>query len=85
MLIEIAGVPGEILCKCPENERFFKDYVSDKEPLFVVKSSEEDLQRRQAGCDQMNEAAGLPRRQRTEIFLENSAMSRGILRLRFGL
>ena len=60
MLIEIAGVPGEILCKCPENERFFKDYVSDKEPLFVVKPSEEDLQRIQASCDQMHDAAGLP-------------------------
>ena len=74
MLIEIAGVPGEILCKCPENERFFKDYISDKEPLFVVKPSEEDLQRIQASCDRMNEAAGFPRRQRTEGFLENSAI-----------
>ena len=74
MLIEIAGVPGEILCKCPENERFFKDYISDKEPLFVVKPGEEDLQRIQASCDRMNEAASFPRRQRTEKYLENSAI-----------
>ena len=74
MLIEIAGVPGEILCKCPENERFLKDYISDKEPLFVVEPSYENLQRIQASCDQMNEAAGFPRRQRMEKYLENSAI-----------
>lgn len=79
MLIEIAGVSGEILCKCPENELFFKDYVSDKEPLFVVNPVEEDLQRIQASCDQMNEAAGFPRRQRSEVFLENSAIHAGLV------
>ena len=78
MLIEIAGVPGEILCKCPENELFFKDYVSDKEPLFGVNPVEEDLQRIQASCDQMNEAAGFPRRQRSEVFLENSVFTLGL-------
>ena len=74
MLIEIAGVPGEILCKCPENERFFKDYISNKEPLFVVEPSEENLQRIQASCDRMNDEAGFPRRQRAEKYLENSAI-----------
>ena len=39
-----------------------------------MKPGEEDLQRIQASCDRMNEAAGFPRRQRTEKYLENSAI-----------
>ena len=74
MLIEIAGVPVEIMCRCPENEQFFRDYGSDKQPLFTVEAREEDLERIQADCDRMAEAKGFPGRRRRDAFLENCAI-----------
>lgn len=74
MLIEIAGVPVEVVCKCPENERFLRDYSTEKQPLFTAQPSAEDLLHIQESCDQMYDAAGLPRRQRSDPYLENSAI-----------
>ena len=41
--IEIAGLPVEIICHHPENEGFFQDYLTDKEPVFILEPNEEDL------------------------------------------
>ncbi|MBP5354355.1 MAG: hypothetical protein J6Y67_04360 [Lachnospiraceae bacterium] len=72
--IEIAGIPAEIHCRYPENAAFFREYVTDKPPLFTVEVSDEYLERTRAGFCRMDDARGWPRRQREDSFLENNAI-----------
>lgn len=72
--IEIAGVPVEVRCRFSENEKFLKDYITDKRPLFVVEPKAEDLQRIQFGFDCMDEKNGISRHLRTDSYLENNAI-----------
>ncbi|MBE5808931.1 MAG: hypothetical protein E7317_11405 [Clostridiales bacterium] len=44
MLIELAGVPVEICCRFPSNERFLEDYRTDKPPVMTVRPGPEDLE-----------------------------------------
>lgn len=74
MLIEIAGVPAEVICRYPENEKFLRDYESDRPPMFTVAPDADDWSRMQAEFDRMDEAEGIPKHRRTDAFLENNAI-----------
>ena len=74
MLIELAGIPAEVICRHPVNELFLKDYVTDKPPLISVVPTEEDLDRIQADHDRMCRAEGRPQHKRSGAFLENNAI-----------
>lgn len=74
MLIEIAGVPAEVICRYPENERFLQDYASDSPPWFTVAPHSDDLIRMQRDFDRMDEADGVPKHKRPDGFLENNAI-----------
>ena len=45
MQIEVAGVPAEVVCQYPENEAFFRDYLTEKTPEFSIAPTREDLER----------------------------------------
>ena len=72
--IEIAGVPVEIRCRFSENEEFLKEYITGKEPLFVVEPKAEDLEQIQYALDRRDKADGMNRLQCTEHYLENNAI-----------
>ena len=74
MLIELAGIPAEVICRHPANELFLKEYVTDKVPLISVVPTEEDLIRIQADFDRMDKAEGRPPHKRSGAFLENNAI-----------
>ena len=40
---ELAGIPFEVICRNKKHRNFFKDYLSQKEPLFLCEITEEDL------------------------------------------
>ena len=74
MLIELAGIPAEVICRFPENERFLRPYASEKPPQFTVAPSAEDLQRMQASFDRTAAEEGRPGRVYAPPSLENSAI-----------
>ena len=74
MVIEIAGVPAEVICRYAENECFLRAYASDRTPVFTVAPRDGDLMRVQEDFDRMDEAEGVPKHRRSEAFLENSAI-----------
>jgi len=69
MIVEIADIPFEVICRYPENEAFFSEYRSDRAPLFSIQPSEADLLQVQAGFDRMGAGAAYP-----PVFLENNAV-----------
>ncbi len=74
MWIEIAGVPAEVICRYAENEAFFREYVTDRPPLFSIAPTRGDLERMQADFDRMDEAEGRRKRPRPDVQLENNAI-----------
>lgn len=42
--VEIAGVPAEIRCRYPETKAYMEDFLSEKEPCFMIQPSEEDFE-----------------------------------------
>ena len=72
--IEIAGVPAEIRCRFPENEDFFEDYRTEKEPLFSIEPQEEDLLRSQANFERVAEREGFSPYTPSKAYLENAAI-----------
>ena len=74
MVIELAGIPAELRCRYPENERFLQDYASNRAPLFTICPTEEDLERIQADFERMDAAEGIPIHRRGDKFLENNAI-----------
>lgn len=73
-VVELAETPVRIRCWFEANRLFLQDYVSDKEPLFTVEPTADDLARTQADFYQMDRANGLPPHRRPESFLENNAI-----------
>ena len=74
MLIEIAGIPAEVICRYPVNELFLKEYVTDRTPLISIIPTEEDLAKIQADFDHMDKAEGRPSHIRSGDYLENNAI-----------
>ena len=75
MLIEVAGVPCEVRCSYEQEERaFLQDYLTNKEPLFTIEPTKEDLLKIQQDFDRMAEAVGARKVQYGEPFLENNAI-----------
>jgi len=72
--IEIAGIPAEICCFRKENRDFFKDYLSDRAPLFTVEPSTDDLERMRQTMDRLADYEGRPRAQHSPVLLESNAI-----------
>lgn len=72
--IEIAGIPAQIRCRFPENEGFFEEYRTEKEPLFAIEPHKEDLLRSQANYERVAEREGTTPLTYSEAFLENAAI-----------
>ena len=72
--VELAGIPVKIQCRYPDNESFFRDYLTDREPLLTISPSEADLIRTQACFDRVDDAKNIPRRRIDPAFLENNAI-----------
>jgi hypothetical protein len=77
-VIEIAGVPAEIKCRFPENQLFFRGYITDRPPVITVEPSDEDIDKAQASFYMTDEAHGQPKYRRDAAVLENTAIH-GIL------
>lgn len=73
-VIELAGVPVRIRCRFQENRGFFQEYLSDKEPLFTVEPSRDDLLKMQADFDRTAQIEGHSTHSYSESFLENNAI-----------
>lgn len=74
MIVELAGVTAQVLCRFPENEVFLRDYSSDGHPAFTIAPDDADLAQMQADFDRTDEAEGIPKHKRTDGFLENNAI-----------
>ena len=72
--IELAGVPVRVKCRFKGNKVFLKDYWTEKEPLFTIAPSPDDLIRMNDDFDRMDEADGLSKHRRSDAFLENNAI-----------
>ena len=42
--VEIAGIPAEICCRYPETKTYMEEFLSEQEPCFTVRPSEEDFE-----------------------------------------
>ena len=73
-VIELAGVPIRVRCQFEENREFLKDYHSEKEALFIIEPTADDLKQMQDDFDRMDEAEGNPQFKRSDSFLENNAI-----------
>ena len=51
--VEIAGVPAEICCRYPETKTYMEDFLSEKEPCFTVRPSEEDFETLQKWSEEL--------------------------------
>ena len=74
LTIELARVPVEIRCRYPANERFFAEYLSDREPLFVIEPQDTDLEQTRLDFEKTAEAEGQPKPRYSRAFLENNAI-----------
>lgn len=72
--ISIADIPIRISCRYEENKAFLQDYLTDREPMFTIETTEDDLARMQKDFNRIAEAGGRPREQHRESFLENNAI-----------
>ena len=72
--VKLADIPIRIRCRYSENRSFFRDYLTEHEPLFTIEPRQEDLERMQTDFDRMDEADGFQKHQRTDVFLENNAI-----------
>lgn len=72
--IEIAGVPVRIECGYAKNKDFFRDYITDKEPLFTAAPDEEDLQKILTVLRETEEFKRHPNISYSRDFLENNAI-----------
>ena len=73
-VVELAGIPILIRCRFKTNQRFFKDYLSDREPLLIIEASDYDMERIQKNCDAIAQAQGLDSRAYHGAYLENNAL-----------
>ncbi len=72
--IEIADVPVVIRCRFSTNREFLRDYITVKDPLFIIEPTDDDLAQMQADFDRMAVAEGNKPHPYSEEFLENSAI-----------
>ncbi len=74
MLIELAGIPAEVICRYPENEVFLSDYRTERPPLITIRPDDEDLRRIQSGFDRVAVLNGGEPQPLPPAFLENNAI-----------
>lgn len=74
--VELAGIPIGVRCRYEVNRRFLKDYQTEKEPLFCVEPTDEDLERARADYELLDRMDGRTDTFRSEIFFENAALNR---------
>ena len=74
--VELAGIPIGIQCRYEVNKRFLKDYLTEKEPLFCVAPTDEDIQRSKDDYEQLDREEGREAIIRSDIFFENAALNR---------
>ena len=72
--IEIAGISMAVQCRFRENEEFFRDYRTEKTPLFRIEPDAADLLKMQMELDAMDRAEGRLHFQRDQRYLENVAI-----------
>ena len=72
--VALADIPIRISCRHEENRAFLRDYLTDRETMFTIEPTEDDLDRIQQGLDRIAEAEGNPKEQRSDSFLENNAI-----------
>ncbi|MBO7358621.1 MAG: hypothetical protein J6U72_02220 [Clostridia bacterium] len=72
--VELADVPFRIVCRHPENREFFKDYLSEKAPLFTLSPTDADLEAEWAAFVRRDAKRGFAPQPRGGVFLENSAI-----------
>ncbi len=76
MRIELAGIPVEAVCRCPENEAFLQGWQTEREPVFTVAPGEEELRLAQDIHNRAEQAAGREPRPLRPAYLENLALHR---------
>ncbi|MBQ1770950.1 MAG: hypothetical protein II000_03245 [Clostridia bacterium] len=74
MLIEIAEVPFEVRCRFADNRSFFRDYQTEKAPLFVIEATDEDLEKMELEARLLAQRRGWPERSYGKDVLESYAV-----------
>ena len=70
MRVEIAGIPFAVRCRFMNPEAFFKDYRTDREPLFMIEPTDADLYETQAAFDWKMKREGKPPKRYADAVLE---------------
>ena len=76
--IEIAGLVVSLKTMFMSTKEYFRPYLTEKEPEFIVEVLPEDLVFEQAMLDQEADEEGLKRRKFTDPFLERTAIQRKV-------
>ena len=71
IVVELAGVPVEVVCRTRENYEFLKGYETDKAPLAHVEPTDHDLESVGAFLRYFNESEGDLRHELTDVYVEN--------------
>ena len=74
MVIEVAGVTAEVLCRYAENARMFQDYTTDKPPELTIAPTDADIHNMQAILDKLAEQQGEPVQRYSKSLLENTVI-----------
>ena len=72
IVVELAGVPIEIVCRTRETFNFLKGYATDKAPLAHIEPTNDDLEARSAFMRAFNENEGVSRYELTDLYVENT-------------
>lgn len=74
LVVKMAGIPVRIQTEYPIIKDFFKEYISEENPLFSVKTCFEDLKRAEEALHRLDEDEGRCYREYEEIELERNAL-----------
>lgn len=74
MVIEVAGVTAEVLCRYAENARMFQDYTTDKPPELTIAPTDADIHNMRAILDDLAEKQGEPLQRYSDSELESNVV-----------
>ena len=72
--VEIAGIPVEIRCRFSENRTFFRDYLTEKEPVLSIEPTDADLAQMLDLIERRDGKEGTHSVPADDVFLENNAI-----------
>ena len=74
--VKLAGIPVRVRAMDPQMRRFLRDYLSDEQPSFEIRTAPEDILRERERSARTRAAEGLPEIPASDAYLETLAIYR---------